>query len=279
MIHAYRTVSGILVSAPDLGEGLRSCPDSDWNELFQRDDPEAWLRRAAERGSHVERVDGHALLPLVVDQEVWAAGVTYYRSRTARMEESKQAGGGSFYDRVYEAERPELFFKGNARTVVAPGAPIRVRADSAWNVPEPELVLAISAGGAIIGYTAGNDVSSRDIEGENPLYLPQAKVYAGSCSLGPALLLTDRQPGPETKISLVVEREGAAVFEGTTTLAELKRAPRELVSWLYRDQGFPAGCYLMTGTGVVPADSFTLGRGDRVSITIDGIGTLVNPVA
>ncbi len=219
------------------------------------------------------------LLPLIQSQEIWAAGVTYLRSRTARMEESSVAGGGSFYDRVYEADRPELFFKATPHRVAAPGGTLRIRSDSRWNVPEPELTLAINAAGRIFGYTIGNDMSSRNIEGENPLYLPQAKVYDRCAALGPCLVVSDELPGPETTIGLEIERNGRAAFEGQTTLGQMKRPLASLAEWLFRDNSFPRGCYLMTGTGVIPPDSFTLRAGDVVRIAIAGVGTLVNTIA
>jgi 2-dehydro-3-deoxy-D-arabinonate dehydratase len=211
-------------------------------------------------------------------QEVWAAGVTYYRSRTARMAESEVAGGGSFYDRVYTAERPELFFKALAHRVAGPEEKVRIRKDSKWNVPEPELALVISPTGKITGYTIGNDMSSRDIEGENPLYLPQAKVYDRSCALGPAILATEEPLPSTTAISIEIRRAGATVFSDSTTLASMKRRPEELVEYLYRETSFPGGCILLTGTGIVPPDTFTLQSGDEIAITIDGIGTLRNSV-
>jgi 2-dehydro-3-deoxy-D-arabinonate dehydratase len=219
------------------------------------------------------------IYPPIGNQEVWAAGVTYYRSRSARMEESKSAGGGDFYDRVYSAERPELFFKATAGRVVGTGANVRIRSDSKWNVPEPELTLLINHRGQIIGYTVGNDMSSRDIEGENPLYLPQAKVYDGSCALGPCVLISPDPLPSTTPIRIEIVRNGADCFAGATTLAELKRAPASLVDYLFRDNTFPFGTFLMTGTGVVPPDIFTLAGGDRIRITIDPIGTLENTVA
>ncbi|MSU70689.1 MAG: 2-hydroxyhepta-2,4-diene-1,7-dioate isomerase [Opitutaceae bacterium] len=212
-------------------------------------------------------------------QEVWAAGVTYFRSMTARKEESMDASGGTFYDLVYHAERPELFFKATPHRVAAPGEPVRIRRDSHWNVPEPELTLAINAGGRIFGYTIGNDMSSRDIEGENPLYLPQAKVYNRSAALGPALLVTDEPLPPTTEIALEIRRDGTAVFNGTTTIGQIKRTFASLAEFLFRDNSFPHGCYLMTGTGIVPPDSFTLQSGDEVHITIAPIGTLTNTIA
>jgi len=212
----------------------------------------------------------------VENQEVWAAGVTYFRSRVARMEESEQAG--NFYDRVYTAGRPELFFKCLPWKVVGPNAPVAIRSDAKWSVPEPELVLVVSPKGRIVGYTIGNDMSSRDIEGENPLYLPQAKIYDGSCAIGPGILIRNQPLPPPTRITLEIERAGQPVFSGQTALTEMKRNPQELVEYLYRHQTFPAGAFLFTGTGIVPPDSFTLHHGDIIRIAIAGIGTLVNPV-
>jgi len=249
----------------------------DWDTLIC--DPDLAERaRAAIRDSAQTQFDPAAILAPVGNQEIWAAGVTYYRSRTARMEESKDAGGGSFYDRVYVAERPELFFKATGRRVVDPGSPVRIRSDAKWSVPEPEWTLVINPAGAIIGCTIGNDMSSRDIEGENPLYLPQAKVYDGSCALGPCILLTS-DVSRDTAIRLEILRAGQEAFSARTTLNELKREPKELAAYLYRDNSFPQGAYLMTGTGIVPGDNFTLQHGDVIRVTIDGIGVLENPVA
>jgi 2-dehydro-3-deoxy-D-arabinonate dehydratase len=194
------------------------------------------------------------------------------------MEESKDAGGGDFYDRVYHAKRPELFFKATAHRVVGTGAKVAIRSDASWSVPEPELTLYITPAGKIAGYTIGNDMSSRDIEGENPLYLPQAKVYDRSCALGPCLLVSREALPLATAIAIEIRRSGEAAFSGTTTLAEMKREPEALIEYLYRDNSFPNGCFLMTGTGVVPPDSFTLQAGDEIRITIAPIGTLVNTV-
>ena len=219
---------------------------------------------------------GSVVLAPVAGQEVWAAGVTYQASRVARNEES---GGHDFYDKVYEAERPELFFKAAPGRVRGPGERIGVRADSGWDVPEPELALVISAAGEIVGYTIGNDVSSRSIEGENPLYLPQAKVYRGSCALGPCIVPVDEAPVAEAmEIGLRISRDGAAVFEGSTRVALPKRGLGELVSWLYRAYDFPVGAVLLTGTSVIPAVEFTLRAGDEVRIAITGLGELVNVV-
>ncbi len=214
----------------------------------------------------------------IVSQEVWAAGVTYYRSRDARMEESKDAGGGDFYDRVYSAVRPEIFFKATGRRVVGPGAAVRIRSDSSWSVPEPELTIAVNREGSIIGYTIGNDMSSRDIEGENPLYLPQAKIYDGSCALGPCILISSDPLTATTEIKMEISRKGKTVLRERTTLAELRRKPEELIEFLYRDNTFPDGAFLMTGTGIVPGYDFTLSHGDIIRITIDAIGTLENYV-
>ena len=254
--------------------------DFTWDEVINREDLPAWLRGIVEVETAVSAApDLSRLRPTIGTQEVWAAGVTYFRSRTARMEEAKSAGGGDFYDRVYEAPRPELFFKATPHRVRGHGEQVRIRQDARWNVPEPELTLVVTSRGTIVGYTIGNDMSSRDIEGENPLYLPQAKVYDGSCALGPAVLVTSAPLPPTTEIRLTIRRAGQTAFEGATTLASMKRRPEELVEYLYRDNSFPNGCLLLTGTGVVPPDDFTLAHGDEVTIAIEPIGTLVNTVA
>lgn len=211
-------------------------------------------------------------------QEVWAAGVTYKRSKVAREEESR--GAARFYDLVYTADRPELFLKATAERVVDPGEPVRVRADSKWSVPEPELALVINPAGEIAGYTIGNDMSARDIEGENPLYLPQAKIYRGSCSVGPLITPVGVMPAlAGVEIRLDIKRGGSDVFSGRTTLAQMARAPESLASWLFRENEHPHGAVLMTGTGIVPPDDFSLQSGDVVVIAIAGIGALRNPVA
>lgn len=247
--------------------------------VFGAADPLAFVRGQLALASPCPAPAPAILRAPVQSQEIWAAGVTYLRSMSARREESKDAGGGTFYDRVYAAERPELFFKATTHRVAAPGAPVRIRADSKWNVPEPELTLAINSAGKIFGFTVGNDMSSRDIEGENPLYLPQAKVYDGCAALGPCLVLTDTLPGPATTIALEIRRNGAAVFNGETNIGQIKRSLPSLAEWLWRDNSFPHGCYLMTGTGIIPPDSFTLRSGDEIRITIEPVGTLINPVA
>ncbi|HTC43601.1 MAG TPA: fumarylacetoacetate hydrolase family protein [Steroidobacteraceae bacterium] len=269
----YRTGEGIFM----VHEGSSCRIPEDWDELIARNDLHGYLVSLA-AGSHPADFTGAHLLAPIGTQEVWAAGVTYYRSRDARMAESKDAGGGDCYDRVYRAARPELFFKGTASRAAAPGAPVRIRSDAKWSVPEPELTLVINPRGSIIGYTIGNDMSSRDIEGENPLYLPQAKVYDGSCALGPCILVSSDPLPAATAIRLEIERAGQRAFAGATTLAELKREPAQLIEYLFRDNIFPTGAYLMTGTGIVPPDTFSLERGDRIRITIDAIGTLENTV-
>jgi 2-dehydro-3-deoxy-D-arabinonate dehydratase len=217
------------------------------------------------------------LLAPIEQQEVWAAGVTYLRSKVARMEESE--GAARFYDLVYDSERPELFLKATPHRVSGPHTPVRIRADARWNVPEPELGLLLSPKMRIIGYTIGNDMSSRDIEGENPLYLPQAKVYSQACGLGPLILLEEDAPEHrEFEIRLDIRRGGEVAFHGTTNTSQMKRTFAELASWLGRDNDFPHGAFLLTGTGLVPGDDFTLQPGDRITITVPEIGELTNEV-
>jgi 2-dehydro-3-deoxy-D-arabinonate dehydratase len=271
----YRTTQGAVLEHD--GGFFRS--GESWDALINHDALLTHLRRMVAAGrSEPLMIDSPILAP-VVSQEVWAAGVTYFRSRTARVEESQHAGGGSFYDRVYEAERPELFFKAAPWRVRGPGDEVRIRRDAGWSVPEPELALCINSRAEVVGYTIGNDMSSRDIEGENPLYLPQAKTYDGSCALGPAILVRDEPLPPETTISLRITRDGSAAFEGSTTVSKMKRSAAELVEFLFRETSFPNGCILLTGTGVVPPDEFTLRSGDDVKIDIAPIGTLRNRVA
>ena len=270
----YRSRNGIV--AEDAGHFYALNAPS-WDDLVTREDLHHYLSQFMREAKPADGAP-QDLLPPIGSQEVWAAGVTYYRSRNARMEESKVAGGGNFYDRVYHATRPELFFKATPHRVVGPHAKVAIRYDSAWSVPEPELTLFVTPGGKIAGYTIGNDMSSRDIEGENPLYLPQAKVYDRSCALGPALLIEDEPLPAATEIALEIRRGGTAVFSDATTLAEMKRKPQELVEYLYRNNSFPHGCFLLTGTGIVPPDSFSLKPGDEIRITIPPVGTLVNVV-
>jgi 2-dehydro-3-deoxy-D-arabinonate dehydratase len=263
----------------DLGEPLGTAWLADWLRL---PDPVAAAAEAAGPGRAVgaslESLEGEGRLLAPLDhQEVWAAGVTYLRSKVARMEESE--GGGSFYDRVYDAERPEIFFKATPSRVVGPGGEVRTRVDSKWNVPEPELALLISPGGRLIGYTLGNDMSSRDIEGENPLYLPQAKVYRQSCALGPVIVLeTAVRDHREFDLQLTIRRGDRTVFKGETSTGRMKRSFRDLVSYVMHDNLFPDGVFLLTGTGIVPPDDFTLEPGDWIRIHSPEIGTLANRV-
>lgn len=246
-------------------------------DILHAPDPRGLAKFLADTASAplpAESVTWHAPIDR---QEVWAAGVTYKRSQVARMEESET--GKSHYDRVYTAPRPELFFKATPHRVAGPGQPVRVRADSQWSVPEPELALVVSPEGKLVGYTIGNDMSARDIEGENPLYLPQAKLYSQCCALGPLILLPDKPlDRTGTQIILSIYRSGRLTYRGDTNVDQMARRFEDLVSWLVRDNDFPTGAFLLTGTGIVPPDDFTLEDGDTVSIEITGIGTLTNPV-
>jgi len=275
-VRLYRTANGAYVE--EAGSYHR-VPETNWDALVTHSDLAGYLLSIVKGGAPTEDLLPSKIEAPIGSQEVWAAGVTYYRSRSARMEEAKTAGGGDFYGRVYSAERPELFFKSTPHRVVGHGDDVRIRNDARWSVPEPELTLLINQHGQIIGYTAGNDMSSRDIEGENPLYLPQAKVYTGSCALGPCVLIGNEPLPAATPIRLEIVREGRTEFAGATSLVELKREQATLVEYLFRDNSFPLGTFLMTGTGIVPPDSFTLQSGDRIRITIDPIGTLENKVA
>ncbi len=273
-VKIFRILDGVLVQ--DAGRCF--LVELAWDDIFRSIDPRSEIEAAMHAASERAGPSDAELLAPIGAQEVWAAGVTYYRSRSARMEESSATGGADFYALVYEAERPELFFKASPHRVAGPGQVVRIRRDSRWNVPEPELVLAVNAAGHIFGYTVGNDMSSRDIEGENPLYLPQAKVYDGSCALGPGVLVSDETPGGDTTIALRIERQGQEAFRGATTLAQLRRSPALLVEYLYREASFPNGAFLMTGTGIVPPSDFTLQAGDSIQIDIAGVGQLVNLV-
>lgn len=218
------------------------------------------------------------LAPIGSQQELWACGVTYLRSKVGRQEESKAAGGADFYAKVYEAERPEVFFKSNPHRIVGHKAFVRIRKDSTWDVPEPELTLVVTSSGKIVGYTIGNDMSSRSIEGENPLYLPQAKTYDACAALGPGIYITDKPLDASTTISLLITRNGKTVYENSIAISQIKRKFEELVSFVYRECSFPHGCLVMTGTGIVPGNDFTLISGDEINISIDNIGTLSNTV-
>lgn len=249
-----------------------------FDEVFRSTDPAGYVASRYDDAAEGESFDPYVpYQPPIGNQEVWAAGVTYYRSRAARMEEAESAGGDVFYDLVYEADRPELFFKATAARTRGHGDQVGIRSDSTWDVPEPELTLAISSEGTIFGHTVGNDMSSRSIEGENPLYLPQAKVYTGSCAIGPCLVVGDA-PGPDATIAVEIRRNGEVAFGGEIAVAQIKRPFEELAEYLFRSNHFPHGAYLMTGTGIVPDSDFTLHPGDEIAIAIDGVGTLVNEV-
>jgi 2-dehydro-3-deoxy-D-arabinonate dehydratase len=272
----YRTNKGLIVEKDSKTYRVL---ESSLDILMAHEDLHGYLTSIVAQVAPSQENELSWLLAPIEHQEVWASGVTYYRSRSARIEESKDAGGGDFYDRVYSAERPELFFKAVAHKVAGPDSEVRIRSDAKWSVPEPELTLAVNSRGEIIGYTIGNDMSSRDIEGANPLYLPQAKVYDRSCALGPGILIRKEPMPADTQISLEILRAGSAQFSAAISLSEMKRDPKTLVEYLYRDQSFPHGCFLLTGTGIVPPDSFTLESGDEIRISISGIGTLTNHVA
>lgn len=244
------------------------------SDLLSAHDVQKAVASLSPRGPKLP-LDSVMLLAPIDQQEVWAAGVTYRRSKVARMEESQSAA--IFYDKVYEAKRPELFFKATPHRVVGPNQPVRIRADANWNVPEPELALVLNARMDLVGFTIGNDMSSRDIEGENPLYLPQAKVYTACCALGPVITLAAAMPATdEIGIRMEVKRDGKSVFKGSTNIDQMARSFQELIGWLKRDNTFPHGVILLTGTGIVPDDNFTLLPQDAIEISIDGIGTLRN---
>lgn len=274
----YKTIQGFVIEQD--GQFYIS-RHTDWDLFINREDLFFELQREIQLSSPASEykslIDNGLQAP-IKSQEVWAAGVTYLRSRDARMEESKNAGGDNFYDRVYDAARPEIFFKASPHRVVGSGQSVRIRRDSKWNVPEPELTLFINSKGQISGYTIGNDMSSRDIEGENPLYLPQAKTYDKSAAIGPCILLLDEPISLDTTISIEIIRYEIPLFSNSIKLNQLKRKLSDLAEFLFRESSFPHGCFLMTGTGIVPNDDFTLEVGDEIRITIDGIGTLVNTV-
>lgn len=276
----YKTKKGNLLEH----EGKFWLLELSWDELINRNDLHGYLDKGVSRFRQLSAKEAadmlqQELLAPIGSQEVWAAGVTYLRSREARMEESKDSGGATFYDKVYDAERPELFFKSHAHRVAAHGEAVYIRKDSSWNVPEPELTLFINSAGRIQGYTIGNDMSSRSIEGENPLYLPQAKVYERSAALGPGLFVPEQPIPSSTQIRMSITRDGKAVYHGEVAISQIKRSLTDLAAWLYRETDFNQGCFLMTGTCLVPPNDFTLKEKDEVDIRIDGIGLLTNRVA
>lgn len=255
--------------------------EMNWDSYINRDNLHELINEEIKQLKTVENPDwfgSQRILAPIGSQEVWAAGVTYLRSKVARMEESEESGGATFYDKVYDAERPELFFKATAQRVKGTNDQVRIRKDSTWNVPEPELTLVITPSGRIVGYTIGNDMSSRSIEGENPLYLPQAKIYDGSAAIGPCILVTGEPIPSSTFIKMSITRNNKPVFEGSTTINQMKRKHEELAAFLYRECSFTNGCYLMTGTCVVPGNEFTLQSKDVINIEIENIGILINIV-
>jgi 2-dehydro-3-deoxy-D-arabinonate dehydratase len=274
----YKTNSGILLETKE--KVFRSRHLS-WDAFLNQENFFQAVMSETENNfpvGDISLLEGMKLQAPIQNQEIWAAGVTYTRSRDARMEESKDAGGGSFYDKVYAAERPELFFKSTAHRCAGPGEKVRIRKDSSWNVPEPELVLVINQRGIIIGYTAGNDMSSRSIEGENPLYLPQAKTYDGSAAVGPCLYVCEGPISALTRIQMQIRRNNQLRYSGSVQINKMKRSHTELVEFLFRECSFPYGCLLMTGTCLVPESDFTLEPGDEIIIDIDEIGRLSNTV-
>ena len=272
----YNTRQGIIL---EVESQLFKLKTRNWDKLINRNNLYQTLKKQLETLETDEILRGYIqteLLPPIKGQEVWAAGVTYKRSQMARMEESQDAS--DFYAKVYVADRPEIFFKATASRTVGHGDTVLIRRDSKWNVPEPELTLFATSKGKIVGYTCGNDMSSRDIEGENPLYLPQAKSYDASAALGPCLLVLEKPIDPNTEIQLVILRDNKSVYEGKIAINSMKRSHKELIQYLFRETSFPNGVFLMTGTGLVPSNDFTLAVGDEVHISIDGIGTLINTV-
>ena len=271
----YKTKTGIVIEK----ESKFYLSNENWDSFINDED----LLQKAEQLTALLKTGDKSLIsellpPIGSNQELWACGVTYLRSKVGRQEESKAAGGADFYAKVYEAERPEVFFKSTPHRIVGHNALVRIRKDSTWDVPEPELTLVVTSSGKIVGYTIGNDMSSRSIEGENPLYLPQAKTYDGCAALGPCIYVRDKPLDSKTMISIEISRENLKIFEGSIAISQIKRTVQELVSFVYRECSFPHGCLIMTGTGIVPGSDFTLQSGDKIKISIDGIGELVNTV-
>jgi 2-dehydro-3-deoxy-D-arabinonate dehydratase len=273
---AYNTKAGIVLEKD--GEYFGTLVEN-WESFINDDNLVQKVNSMLSVLSPIEASQVKDLLPTIgKTQELWACGVTYLRSKIGRQEESKLSGGADFYGKVYDAERPEVFFKATPNRIVGHQQKVRIRKDSTWDVPEPELTLVVTSSGKIVGYTIGNDMSSRSIEGENPLYLPQAKTYDACAALGPCVLIADGPLNNNALISLVISREGKEVFSGTVAISQMKRKPEELVSFVFRECSFPNGCMIMTGTGIVPPNDFTLQSGDVIDISIDNIGTLTNTV-
>lgn len=273
----YKTINGIIIENKD---GLYEADINDWNSFINDNNLSKKITALVASGNVIrtDSIEESQIVSPLDKQELWACGVTYLRSKVGRQEESKDSGGADFYAKVYEAERPEVFFKATANRIVGMNDKVNIRKDSTWDVPEPELTLVVTSSGKIIGYTIGNDMSSRSIEGENPLYLPQAKTYDGCAALGPCIFVTDQPLDNNTMISLEIKRNNEPVFTDKIAISQMKRTPQELVSYVYRECSFPHGCMIMTGTGIVPGSDFTLQSKDEIRITIDNIGTLVNTV-
>ena len=272
----YNTKSGIVIEKE---KDYFILKETNWDSFINDDELHQKLEKITQSLSKtIIQLTNDTILPPIGNQELWACGVTYLRSKVGRQEESKAAGGSDLYAKVYDAERPEVFFKSTAHRVVGPGDKVNIRKDSVWDVPEPELTLVVTSSGKIIGYTIGNDMSSRSIEGENPLYLPQAKTYDACASVGPCIYVPGHPIELSTGIHLEINRNNHTVFEGSIQLSQMKRTPEELVSFVYRECSFPNGCLIMTGTGIVPGSDFTLLSKDEIKISIDAIGTLVNTV-
>lgn len=274
----YRTENGIFI---ENNGRIFNVGETDWDEFINYDNLLGKINMLVDSGKakQADSLPSSQILAPVGKQELWACGVTYLRSKIGRQEESKEAGGGDFYAKVYEAERPEVFFKATPNRIVGPNGKVRIRKDSTWDVPEPELTLVVTSSGKIIGYTIGNDMSSRSIEGENPLYLPQAKTYDGCAAVGPCIYVTDKPLSSNTTINLTISRANNKIFADKIEISQMKRTPQELVSFVFRECSFPHGCLIMTGTGIVPGNDITLQSGDQITIAIENIGELTNVVA
>lgn len=273
----YKTKNGIIIESK---EGLFEADIADWDSFINDDNLLKKITTLLSSGNTIKTdsiIQSQIVAP-VGKQELWACGVTYLRSKVGRQEESKAAGGADFYAKVYEAERPELFFKATANRIVGQNDKVNIRKDSTWDVPEPELTLVVTSSGKIVGYTIGNDMSSRSIEGENPLYLPQAKTYDACAAVGPCIYITEQPLDSNTIIQLEINRNNKRAYSDKIAISQMKRTLQELVSFVYRECSFPDGCLIMTGTGIVPGNDFTLQSGDEIKITIDNIGTLINTV-
>jgi 2-dehydro-3-deoxy-D-arabinonate dehydratase len=274
----YKTENGIIIENKD---HFYITENVNWDDFINDDNLLEKITTLLSSGNakKTDSISDSQIMAPVGRQELWACGVTYLRSKIGRQEESKEAGGGDFYAKVYEAERPEVFFKATPNRIVGHNGKVRIRKDSTWDVPEPELTLVVTSAGKIVGYTIGNDMSSRSIEGENPLYLPQAKTYDGCAALGPCIYVTDEPLNSNTTIQLTISRNNVNIFADKIQINQMKRTPQELVSYVFRECSFPYGCLIMTGTGIVPGNDITLKSGDQISITIDNIGKLINTVA